>query len=464
VKGKSLTTQTVLVALAAQLVCAALLCGAALLHEWHTRMHALDTQIQGRSDSLLGAVQDAEDPDANVTLDPAELKLPPRDVFAVYNQGGRLLGSSPEAPVALTMRAEPGFREVRTAHQTYRILQRDALRVIDRAEHGGVGLRRPVTIVYAMPEDHLRHEVFEAASFYIVTILLATGGVAFLLPTLLRRTLRPLADLASATSEIQPPLFPFSPPASAIQLNELRPLAEVLNLSISRVRSSFAREQQFVSDAAHELKTAVAVVRSSAQLLLLRRRSESEYAVGLDGIVKDVERLESLISQMLQLARGDDTLTREIPQIDLGKTAQNVADRLTPIAEQRKVSVVVEATAGTQIRLRQDLADTVVSNILLNALQHSTAESSPVLLSVFHDATGEVKLRVVDGGAGISPEALPHIFERFFREDRSRSRNTGGTGLGLAITKSIVDSAKGEIEVESTPGVGTTMQVTFRPA
>ena len=97
-KGKSLTTRAVLVALSAQLLCAAILCTAALWHEFHTRMHALDVQIQGSADSLLGAVQDAEDVDANVTLDPAELKLPPRDVFAVYNQGGRLLGASPNAP------------------------------------------------------------------------------------------------------------------------------------------------------------------------------------------------------------------------------------------------------------------------------------------------------------------------------------------------------------------------------
>ena len=463
-KSKSLTTQTVLVALAAQMLCAAVLCGAALLHEWHTRMRALDAQIQGRSDSLLGAVQDAEDVDANVTIDPTELKLQPTDVFAVYNQGGRMLGSSASAPAALISRGASGFREVRMSGENYRVLQHDALRVIDRAENGGVGLRRPVTILYAMPEGHLRHEVFEAASFYIVTVLLATGAMAFLLPALLRRTLRPLADLAHATGEIRAPAFYFQPPRSAVQLDELRPLTDVLNRSIGRVRASFVREHQFVSDAAHELKTAIAVVHSSAQLLLLKRRTEKEYHAGLERVVEDVERLESLIVQMLHLARVEEMSQRDAPLVDLGEAAGSVAALLKPLAERRNVHLQIEARPGVQVRLRQDLAEALLSNLLLNAIQHSTASSPPVIVSVEKTEAGPISLRVIDGGSGISPEALPHIFERFYREDTSRSRETGGTGLGLAIAKSIVESARGRINVESEPGVGTTMHVTFMPA
>ena len=463
-KGQSLTTRAVLVALSAQLLCAAILCTAALWHEFHTRMHALDVQIQGSADSLLGAVQDAEDVDANVTLDPAELKLPPRDVFAVYNQGGRLLGASPNAPAVLITRAQAGFREARLPGEKYRVFQRNGLRVIDRAEYSGVGLRRPVTLVYAVPEGHLHHEVFEAASFYIMTILLATGAMAFALPALLRRTLRPLADLATAAGEIEAPAFPFNPPASAVQLNELRPLTQVLNRSISRVRASFAREHQFVSDAAHELKTAVAVVRSSAQLLLLKRRTEAEYKVGLERIVNDVDRLESLIMQMLQLARLEEGGQEDITAIDLGEVAHHVADLLKPIADRRQVTVRVEASSGVEVRLRRNLAEALLSNLLMNAIQHSSPLSSPVIVSVVQTAAGSVDLRVTDNGYGISPEALPYIFQRFYREDTSRSRETGGTGLGLAIAKSVVESVRGSITVESTPGLGTTMHVAFMPA
>ncbi|GAA3768399.1 sensor histidine kinase [Terriglobus aquaticus] len=460
-KGNSLIKRAVVAAIAAQLLCAAVLSSAALLHEFHTRVHALDVQVEGRADSLLGAVQDAEDVDASVTIDPAELKLPPRDIFAVYNQGGRLLGSSPGAPPTLIVREEAGFREVSLQHEKYRVFQRDAVRVIDRAEYGGVGLRRPVTLVYAVPEGHLRHEVFEATSFYIVTILLATGAMAFALPPLLRRTLRPLADLASAAGEIHAPAFPFDPPASAMELSELRPLTQVLNDSIGRVRASFAREHQFVSDAAHELKTAVAVIRSSAQLLLLRRRSEMEYEAGLKEVVDDVERLETLIAQMLELARVEEAREPDLPTIDLADAVTRVVQLVKPVADQRQVTVEVVAKSGTRVRMRQDAAETLLSNLLMNALQHSTATSPGIVISVVQSTAQSVQLSVADGGSGISPEALPYVFERFYREDRSRSRETGGTGLGLAIAKSIVESAGGSIRVESTPGVGTTMHVTF---
>jgi hypothetical protein len=99
--------------LTAQILCTALLCGAALLNEWHSRFHAFNVSIQGRSDSLLGAIQDAEDSDANVTIDPTEVKIPDEDVYAVYNQGGRLLGTSAGAPPSLILRGREGFRNAR---------------------------------------------------------------------------------------------------------------------------------------------------------------------------------------------------------------------------------------------------------------------------------------------------------------------------------------------------------------
>lgn len=463
-RPQSLTSRALVVALLAQVLGAAVLCTAAVLHEFHTRLRALDTQIQGSSDSLLGAVQDAEDPEANVQIDPAELRLPSRDVFAVYAQGGRLLGSSPGAPPELIARTEPGFREMDLSHEKYRILQRDALRVIDRAEYKGVGLRRPVTIVYAAPEKHLRHEVFEAARFDVLTSLLLTGAMAFALPALIRRTLRPVRDLAAATAEIRAPEFRFYAPASAVGVVELRPLTEVLSRSMARVRASFAREQHFVSDAAHELKTATAVVRSSAQVLLLKRRSEREYRAGLERVVDDIERLETLVGQMLQLARAEGTTAGEAPPLDLGESARRTVALLQPIAEQRNLRIHTDIADGLKVRLRADHAETLVGNLLLNALQHSPPFAPPVAVVLRRNDDGQIQLFVSDQGAGIRAEALPYIFERFYREDESRSRETGGTGLGLAIAKSIVETAHGTIAATSQKGAGTTMHVTFSAA
>lgn len=459
-KVKSLTRRTVGIVVATQLLCAGILCGAALMHERHTRLRALDTQLQGRSDSLLGAIQDAEDLESNVTIDPAELRLPPYDVYAVYNQGGRLLGSSVYAPPELTNRQGDGFRDAMVSGRSYRVFQREALRIIDRAEFGGVGLRRPVTIVYAVPEEHMWHEILEAVSFYLIAIALAAAATVLLVAVLLRKAFRPLADLAQAAAKISAPALHFDPPQSALQLQELRPLTNVLAESAAGLRESFAREQRFVGDAAHELKTAIAVVRSSVQVTMLKPRTGEEYRAGLDRVLEDTARIESLVTQMLQLARMDESEDGRAPVLDLGETIHRVAKLLQPIADDRGLWIEAESSPELYVHLKPESAEILLCNLLLNAIQHSPPAS---LVSISAGARGgsHVRFEVRDRGTGISPEALPHIFERFYREDTSRSRETGGTGLGLAICKSIVEAAGGSIQATSTPGMGTTVTVTF---
>ncbi len=458
--SRSLIRQTVGAVVAAQLLCGAMLSGAALLHEWHTRLRAFDTSLQGRSDSLLGAIQDAEDPDDNVMIDPAELNLPGDDVYAVYNQGGRLLGSSDEAPSVLIARQADDFRDAQAGRTRYRVLQREAMRVIDRAENGGVGLKRPVTIVYASSEGHLWHEVFEAVRFYLLAIAFATGGTVLVVVLLLKKALSPLSALAVAAGELSPPAMAFTAPSSVLRVRELRPLAEVLTDTIGRLREAFAKEQRFVSDAAHELKTAIAVVRSSVQLLMLKRRTEQEYAAGLERVLEDNSRVEALVAQMLQLAAAEETSSRHAPAVDLADLAMAALRQLQPFAEQHEVQLHLTRSSPGSVRLQPEHGLALVSNLVMNAIQHSHPGGA-VTVRVSSTQQGRVALQVEDAGIGISADALPHIFERFYREDRSRSRETGGTGLGLSICKSIVEAAGGSIFVESSRDRGTLVTVTF---
>ncbi|MDQ2842330.1 MAG: HAMP domain-containing histidine kinase [Acidobacteriota bacterium] len=462
-KTRSLTRQTIGIVLAAQVLCTVLLCCGALLNEWHTRFRAFDVRIQGRSDSLLGAIQDAEDADDNVTIDPTELKIPEKDVYAVYNQGGRLLGTSAGARSSLIARGEEGFRDARADGKSYRVLQREALRIIDRAENGGIGLRRPVTIVYASPEGFVWREILEAVRFYLIMILLAATLCVVFVMVRLRRALRPLSDLAEEAARISAPSLDFNAPTSVLQIRELRPLADVLTDTVSRLRESFLKEHRFVGDAAHELKTAIAVIRSSVQVLMLRQRSGEEYRAGLERILEDNLRVEAIVSQMLQLARLEEVRKAEIADIDVGEAVGSVVAQLQPISNEYRVEVHAEIFPKLLVRILPEAAQILASNLLLNAIQHSKPASS-VSLSARPTAAGGVSLEVADTGSGIGPEALPHIFERFYREDTSRSRETGGTGLGLAICKSIVDVVGGTIEVESSVGLGTKVTVTFLPA
>ena len=461
-KTRSLTRQTIGIVLVTQVVCSVLLCGAALFHEWHTHFRSFNVRLQGRSDSLLGAVQDAEDPADNVAVDPTELKIPGEDVYAVYNQGGRLLGASAKAPTSLITRGRDGFHDVRSDGITYRVLQREGVRVIDREETGGVGLRRPVTIVYAAPEAPVWHEIIEAVRFYLITVALAAGLSVAFVTTRLRRALRPLSDLAEEAAHISAPLLTFDAPASVLQIRELRPLAEALTDMVARVRESFSKEHRFVGDAAHELKTAIAVIRSSVQVLMLKQRSGEDYRVGLTRILEDNQRIEAIVSQMLQLARLEEAKALDVTALEVGKTVSSVVAQLQPIADDYGLMVSAECRPNLLVRIYPEAAQVLVSNLLLNAIQHSTP-TSKIFLRTTPTASGGVSLEVVDAGKGIAPDALPHIFERFYREDNSRSRDTGGTGLGLAICKSIVDAVGGTIEVESTVGVGTSVKVTFMP-
>ncbi len=452
-KPRSIVTRTILVVLGAELLCAVAFSVTALHHERHTRQHAFDVVLQGRSDSLLAAIQDAEDAADSLRIDPSEIPMQPGDAFAVYNLGGGLVGASIAAPAPLIERHRNGFADQMLHGRTYRTLQRDAVRLVDRTDSGSA-IRRPVTIVYAASTQHIRHEIAEAAGFYVVVSLVCFLLTAGMLVVLLRRVLHPiqeLADRAAGVSVLDPH---FEAPESSLQVRELRPLGETLTAAIKGLRLALEYERNFVGNAAHELKTAVAVVRSSIQLLMLRPRSREEYAQGLEVLLKDNSRVEELVAQMLMLARmeerGNDTAVA-----DLSVTSAAVVSTLTNYAEIRGVHLLLESTQSALVGISPERAEVLLSNLITNAIQHSP-QGSAVNVRCQVDAD-TVLLEVEDHGAGISATALPHVFERFYREDVSRSRETGGAGLGLAICKSIVDVAGGTLSIASAVAAGTTV-------
>jgi signal transduction histidine kinase len=461
VRMHSLRRQLIVGILAVELVCAASFAGAALFHEWDIRMHALDATIRGRSDSLLGSIQDAEDPDDNVTIDPAELVIPREDVYAVYTGDGRMIGSTPGAPEELVARRGDGMTSRNVRGRSYRTLERKGMRVIDRPETGGAGIQRPVTIIYSVPTRHVWHEIREAASFYVgasVLLLLVTSIVIFIL---LRRSLSPIQDLSTEASSISLHSLSFRAPPSAMRMAELRPLAETLSAVIDSLKHSVEQQNRFLGDAAHELKTAVSIVHSSIQLLLMRSRNAVEYTSGLETILSDNLRVNELVNRMLDAARFSEGNTEKAlnpdRSTDLVEVSQQVLRRLQPILEAQKVRVEMQGDLQTLVRPSAGDLDVLSSNLIINAAQHSREGG---LIGVTVDSVdGCALLTVQDHGYGITPEALPHVFERFYREDVSRSRETGGAGLGLSICKAIVEAASGTIEIESTVGVGTTVRV-----
>jgi len=456
-KEYSLVRRAITLVLVTELVCALAFSLASLWHEGRTRFRAFDVMLQGRSDSLLGAVQDAEDPEANVTIDPTELRPSAEDVYAVYNQNGRLLGSSADAPVNLITRHGDGLRLIEAEGHQYRVLESEGLRIIDRAETDGRGRRRPVTIIYGASTDRIWSQIIEAAGFYIAVSCALVCLTALILVVALRRLLFPLEEFKREAERVESHSTRFHPPQSSLRVKELKPLAEALSATIRRLQHALHMQHRFLSDAAHELKTAVAVERSTVQLLTLRPRTPEEYSEGLRRALQDNERLEQLVSRMLTLGRFEEQPVSPSTAIDLSQSAKRIAESIGNWSDARGVKLTLDLEENATVALSEEAAETLISNLLMNAIQHSVS-GGEVRLSVCVASQGRksATLKIADSGTGIAPESLPHVFERFYREDRSRSRETGGAGLGLAICKSIVEGAGGCIRVDSTLGQGTT--------
>jgi signal transduction histidine kinase len=249
----------------------------------------------------------------------------------------------------------------------------------------------------------------------------------------------------------------FSPPASARETTELAPLTLALENVLQRLQRSFNQQRTFISDAAHELKTAVAVVKSSLQLVGMRERTPEEYQAGNERALADTDRIEDLVARMLTLARIESGASPAgSVSTDLNQCVCQTVDDLETFAAVRQVDVAVcQLLKGTcMVPLSSDDCSLVVTNLLMNAIQHSPPHSQIELCVKAQN--GSIEFSVQDHGEGIDAKILPLVFERFYRGDPSRARTTGGSGLGLSIVKAAVEKAGGTIMLSSEIEKGTT--------
>jgi two-component system, OmpR family, sensor kinase len=239
--------------------------------------------------------------------------------------------------------------------------------------------------------------------------------------------------------------------------SELGRLAEVLNSTFARLEAAFANQVRFTADASHELRTPVSVILSQTQTSLSRDREGGEYRETLQACQRAAQRMRRLIESLLELARldaGQEPMKQE--PFDLGRVARESVELVRPLAAERHVELRCEL-AVVQCMGDAERFGQVVTNLLSNAI-HFNREHGEVQVLVKGDKEGAC-LTVTDTGVGIPPEDIPHIFERFYRVDKSRSRIQGKTGLGLAICKALVEAHSGSIQVRSQPGFGTTFEV-----
>lgn len=286
-------------------------------------------------------------------------------------------------------------------------------------------------------------------------ILLATSALFPLVGyRIARRGIRPVEEIAATARRITSTNLRERIGSEGYP-SELASLAGTFNAMLERLEESFERLSRFSADIAHDLRTPVNNIRGEAEVALARSRTAEEYRDVLESSLEEAVRLSELIGNLLFLARAESPLTEvRRENVNIGELLAKVRDYYEAFAIDAGISLVVsDGAQPLNAELDRSLMLRAVSNLVSNAIAH-TPHGGIVTLTATNENTA-IRIEVSDTGVGIPADALPRVFDRFFRVDPSRTKSSGGTGLGLAIVQSILTLHGGNTEITSQLGHGT---------
>jgi heavy metal sensor kinase len=299
----------------------------------------------------------------------------------------------------------------------------------------------------ANAEEHLERQLREilvvlALGLPLAVVFAGIGGYV-----MARRALMPIDHLAAEARRITADRLHerLSVPN---ENDEIGRLAAVINGTFARLESSFDQLRRFTADASHELRTPLSVIRGIGEIGVGETRTAAEYKDVIGSMLEEVDRLTRLVDTLLRLSRGEaGTVRLSRDAVDLGDLARDVATSLGILAEERRQRLRVEAAENVRVSADRLVLRDAITNIVDNAIKYGPSGST-VAVRVDGDAQ-QATLTVADDGPGIAAPHRERIFDRFYRIDEGRSRESGGTGLGLAIAKWAVEANGGHISVES---------------
>ncbi|MEK3688674.1 sensor histidine kinase [Paenibacillus sp. FSL R10-2736] len=300
--------------------------------------------------------------------------------------------------------------------------------------------------------------------FGALSVVALLAGLFLYLPAL-RKTLIPLSNMGESAQSIDAGNLDVRFPVDQGQL-EVDKLSQSFNGMLERLEISFHNEREakeqmrrFAADASHELRTPLTSIYGFLEVLLRGAADNRDQLYSaLNSMHGEAKRINKLVEDLLLLARMDGAPQLRVKNLLLGEMIDEMQPQLLVLAGKRKVNF--DISYGVRGPVDPDKIKQVILNLFHNAVQHTDAESGAVQVSLHARGTVAV-LTVKDNGSGIAAGHLPHVFDRFYRSDSSRTRKYGGSGLGLSITKSIVEAHQGEITVTSTPGEFTIFQVSL---
>lgn len=415
---------------------------------------ASDYQLTGSSHRMLeSAVKQAgnqvEFEEDYLQIDP-EIDLYPDGVTLVLYgpEGTPLLGTPPAQFPADTPLVSDQFQEVSAGETRWQVYDL-------YIAYGASGLWIRGIGSLSTGQSILRSIVTLSLVALPLFILLAlAGGYA-----ITRRAFRPVQEIVKAAEAISSG----SDLTRRIGLagnehDEIYALGHAFDEMFARLEESFNRERQFASDASHELRTPIAAILTQCEYALSLPEDNAEQRMCLERIQRQAKRMSTLVSQLLELTRADQqraAIRKE--SFDLSELIEVVLEQMEPQAQARGIEFRTRLKPNLSFFGDPSLMMRLILNLVSNAIQYGRSGGF-VLVSLTDDGR-QAELRVEDNGIGIAPEHTPHIFERFYRADPSRSAQSGSSGLGLSMVAWIVKAHGGTVGVSSTLGVGTTFTV-----
>lgn len=289
----------------------------------------------------------------------------------------------------------------------------------------------------------------------IVTVI-AIVPVLFFSITLSRIVFRPIERLVATMSEGRMAGTFEKIPVAETKKDEMTEMTLTFNKLMDQLEYNYKNQEQFVSDASHELKTPLTVIESYARLLTRRgfdNRDVAEEAVG--AILSESLRMKSMIEQLLELARNDEKISYHFEEINLN---EQIEKTIQPMRQAHAREFIFDADISATVMSDGEKFRQLMYIFLDNARKYSDGNIKVML----EEVEAGYSVSIIDYGNGIREEALPQVFNRFYRVEEDRSRRTGGTGLGLAIAKQLSEGLNAELKMESIVGLGTTIRI-FMP-
>ncbi len=409
-----------------------------------------DDRINRRLEGLNSAIKEESNESVNALREELRefaLETPEGELTAVHGRGGRDLLAPAGIPETLLRTApEDRIGDIYSGSVHYRA-RRTKITVKDESYDLAVATSTAEADGFL---QQFRLLLLGAAP--MLALIASMGGY-----WMSRRVLTPVDELTSAARHISLDNLGQRLPVQKTG-DELERLGDTWNEMLGRLDNAVERMRRFTADASHELRTPISIIRTTAELALRRERDPEEYRKALENVHREAEWMTQLAEDLLLLARADSgTFVLRGEKVEGDALARRFADDAAPGAEVRGIAMHERLGAGTaQVTGDGRALRRLLTNLVDNAVQHTPPDGT---IEIETSAGGGlVAIAVRNSGEGIRSEDLPHIFERFYRGDPSRTRENGA-GLGLAIARTIAQAHGAEIEVVSTLGKGAVFSV-----